>query len=159
MNDIFMKIKQVEPAHQEPDTQWPVVGDGAIYGNMWAKVRLIATEDWEWGSLNLEFDGDGPPHDHWLSFELDGLGGLSEVMGLDPNASGLISDLETYLLQQGIAPGQPFWVEMRYSVERSPEGYLGCVEYDSEVDWGTTMVEPWSTERAASAWEALIGRK
>jgi len=132
----------------------PVVNDCGIWGNSWCMVRLVAAESWEWGSLTLEIDGEGAPPQHWLGYELDALGNLDGVLGMNTCPFGLISELETFLLQKGISPGQAFWVEMSYSCSQD---YWG--EWDSEVVWHVVGMEPRTAEQSASAWEALIGRK
>lgn len=56
----------------------------------------------------------------------------------------------TWLMEQGIAPGQPFCVEVTMTVTRSGWEY---VEYDQEVEADVIEVARWSRERVAAAWE------
>lgn len=60
-----------------------------------------------------------------------------------------------WALEQGIAPGQRFWVCVR-----EPTWVEGSYEYPDEYDieWDAEVVyrEPWSDKRAANAWERAI---
>lgn len=81
-------------------------------------------------------------HD-WLAFELDAVGwdGL-----LDVN-----HDAATWLLREGLAPGQPFLVWLRPHYSRD---YWG--EHDLDVEWDVVARTHRSPEEAAAAWQAWI---
>ncbi|MCP4741517.1 MAG: hypothetical protein GY871_04710 [Actinomycetales bacterium] len=139
-------VQEVEPA----PTSWPHVCDGAIYDRGSCELRLVATEDFEWGQLGLEFDCDGPPEDHWLAWEFDALGTLEEILGVD-NRVG------SFLLEHGLAPGESFVVDLGYETWGR----------DWHEDHGTEVAildvrpigEGWDDTRAAVAWEAYLFRR
>ena len=123
--------------------------DGMTYDNgRQCRLLVSAREDWGWVTLTLEIDGHGPTPKSALACELDAIGPIEEVLD--------IRDVETFLLQQGIAPGQPFWLWVNIEYYQSGWEYP---EWDADVDYAVTSVVPWSRERAAEAWEAFYGRR
>lgn len=80
----------------------------------------------------------------WLEFERD-MVGWEELVGASRG------DVATWLLREGLAPGQPFlvWLRPHYSVD-----YYG--EHDLDIEAEVVLVDPWSDERAAEAWEEWI---
>jgi len=139
-----------DPDPEPGDTPLPCWGENAWYGRSTCRIRVTTNEDWEWGALGVDFDCGGPPPNHWLAWELDALCRLQEVMRLHH------SDVERFLLEEGIAPYQPFWIYMTY---RFYPGDGWEADPDSEVEFEVIGMESWSRDRAATAWEALRGRQ
>lgn len=151
MSEIFA----LEPLYQGPKaSSWPCLAGNALYSAKQAWIRVVASEDWEWGCLRIEFDCDGPPVNHWLAWELDGVGTLTDVLGLRLSGE-FLNDVEDLLLREGIAPGQSFWLHLTYHF--SKDAWTG--ECDSEVDYEVIDVMGVDPERAKLEWEALFGRK
>lgn len=145
----------LEPLDRGPEAKsWPCLAGNALYTGKQASVRVVASEDWEWGCLRLEFDCDGPPHNHWLAYALDGIGTLTDVLGLRLSGE-FLNDVEDLLLREGIAPGQPFWLRLTHHF--SKDYWTG--ECDSEVDFEVIGVTSMDPEQATLEWEALFGRK
>jgi hypothetical protein len=145
----------VEPVNPGPKADsWPCLAGNALYAGKQAWIRVLASEDWEWGCLRIEFDCDGPPTNHWLAYVLDGVGNLSEALGLSLNGL-FLNEVEEFILREGIAPNQSFWLRLTYSFWQDS----WTNECDDEVDYkvvGITSVDP---EQAKLEWEALCGRK
>jgi hypothetical protein len=151
MDFTFVGIEQdeVEPAAPPEKTVYPVVHEQSLYNRNDCRIKLVCDEEWEWGCLTIRMadDCDPAPHDHWLTYEQDAVG-FPDTMGVDPGDRTV-----QFMMQYGIAPGQPFWVDATYHCSQD---YWG--EWDSEVDWDVCGYEMWSLERVCTAWEAYLAR-
>lgn len=67
----------------------------------------------------------------------------SSWLGMDQE-----EEMENFLLRTGLAPGQKFLTELKFS---SHMDYWG--EYDEELDWRVLDVEPWPKEKVLEGWE------
>ncbi len=123
----------------------PVLYEDAWYGVNDCYIRCFACEEEEWGSFYLEIDCDGPPPNHWLAYMLDCVN-LVEMLYMDP--------VERFIIENGIAPGQPFYLYLTYNCSQD---YFG--EIDEEVDYEVTSIVPWDREKVLTEWEAFYGRK
>lgn len=138
-----------------PEKQWDDEGDYPLpcltssgwFSDYECRVWCRAEEISWWANLELHMPDSDIPDNHPLYFEMDAVGNLGEALE--------IQDVEGFLLREGIAPGQAFYmrVAFRYSTP------------DWEGDVGLTLTrtvlskEPWTQEQVASAWEAYLGRK
>jgi len=106
--------------------------------------RVWLRFEWYEGELCLELDSDPPHPDHLLTFAMEAYG-LSSILNLDDWRKDY--DPETFMLQNGIAPEQPFQVEAEYdwSVD-----YWG--EYDEHWEWEIIAREPWPVGQVLDAW-------
>ena len=137
------------PDYRAPTVKLPWVTDGALYERHACTVLMTTTEEWEWGSLALELDCDGPPANHWLSYELDAMGEIGEILGI---ATG--DETDRFLLENGIAPFQRFYMRITARYSRD---YWG--EYDTDIEGWVLSVEPWEINRICTEWEAYWARK
>lgn len=62
-----------------------------------------------------------------------------------------------WLIENGIAPGQPFRVEISPSILKSYDGDYGY-DYDLEMDAEVIAVARWSPERVRAAWDRWAQR-
>jgi len=141
--------ESLQPMYERPKAKFPCFAEGALYEGAGCRVLMTTTEEWEWGSLKLELDCEGPPDNHWLSFELDALCDIGEIMGVSTG-----SETDMFLLEHGIAPFQRFYVHLTVLYTKD---YWG--EYDSSFDWEVLNVEPWCLDRICTEWEAYWARK
>lgn len=154
MPSIFSLFSHLDsvPAEDAPAaSSWPVIGAVSEYGAGWCRIKVVCDEEWEWGCLKIDFadDCDPVPEDHWLEWERDALGDLSCILSLDAR-----EDTIQFMMEHGIAPDQPFWIEASYSTSRD---YWG--EWDCDIDWKVVGYETWPRERVMLAWEAFYGRE
>lgn len=159
-SDLDLAIARLCPLGQM-DSGMPVYMRGMVmtdavnaFAPTWARVWMVARDGSVWGDLEFAWAdvGCGPPQGHWLEYRLNCDVFHDAVDGGDPR------DVEQWMLQNGLAPGQPFCVELRFSAWRSntPDGD----DYDEEVSWGEVVDrERWSAERTLDAWEALWFRQ
>lgn len=112
-------------------------------------VWCVAEDCDVWGELSLRPDSDAPAP-LWFDHELD-ICSLAESLR--------ITDVETVLLNQGIAPEQPFLLHLEFDSTYYPATPNGPAEWDTEVRWTVSAIEPWPLEKTARAWETLYGRK
>lgn len=145
----WTNIKQAETSIEEPKFKLPCIGEGALYEKNTCTVLMTTTEDWEWGQLSLELDCDGPPANHWLSYELDAMGQIGDILDIVQG-----NDVDRFLLENGIAPFQRFY--MRISAHYSRDYWGEC---DSDIEGWVLNIEPWDDVRIATEWEAFIARK
>jgi len=93
--------------------------------------------------LHLDCDGPVPPWWEWVNEDL-----LNYMF--TGKASHDTEALVAEFLQMGIAPGQPFLIDMTFMSTCYGD------EYDYEVDWELVAVEPWSAEQVLAAWEEWL---
>lgn len=148
--DLFKDIDPFEffKPHDPNEHPLPCVCDDALYGNSDARVFVYADDSDELGVLQLNFDSTAPPWNHWLAHEMSNAG-VPEAFGM------ACSDVEEFLMSNGIAPGQRFLLHIRAWSSRD---YWGEWDGGVEVE-GVLWKEPWSDDRIACAWEALFGRR
>jgi len=147
----FVTIDRLEPG---PESGWPFKQKSLMVERAWysyeeAWMWLVATESWEWGQLKLDLDCEPPPYNHWLSGEMDAVGDLDDILGVSE-----VEGVEQFLLENGIAPGQPFFVQTAFWCHQD---YWG--EWDSGVEMEVVDIAKWDPERVAIAWEAFFMRK
>lgn len=143
-----LKIKELGGKPKPTKPHYPVMTeDGFFPDSVTAEIWMMATEDWEWGQLGFVFDSHFPP-DHAVEYEMGNSGCDFDEY--------LVDDVMTFLLQEGIAPYQPFFacVHARYFEEWT---YYGK-EWDLEFDFEVLDVKKWSVDKAATAWEAFFAR-
>ena len=134
-------------AQEVGDPPVPVFGDRAWFGYNECRIWLRSHEEWEWGTLNLELDCDPPPYTCALYHELDAVGPIEDVLGLD--------DVERFLMENGLAPGQPFYIYASFWYSGPDRNG----EYDSDSDFKILDQERWTADQAATAWEAFYARQ
>lgn len=147
----FLTIEEADPPepfsplwrYPKPPS-YPVVANRAWYGGSWVKCWMVVDEDWEWGELQLSMDCGGPPGGHWVEYRQEIDSGAA-AWDFDPQ------DLEQFLMEEGIAPGQPFYAHWTFHAHRD---YWG--EYDEEVALQEILaVEPWDVDKVVAAWATL----
>jgi hypothetical protein len=142
------RAKTLGSTYERFETNLPCVGDGALYEGHACTILVTTTEEWEWGQLTLELDCEGPPDNHWLSYEFDTVGGLGDILDISGD------QVDMFLLENGIAPFQRFYL---YITAHYYKDYWG--EYDSEIECEVLNVEPWDVNRVCTEWEAYWARK
>ena len=149
MKESFLLDPYRELRSGESDENIPIdciFVDGMTYNDGKQYYLLLSADEYdEWGVLSLKIEGAMPTPNSSLAFEIAAIGCIEEVLD--------IKNVETFLLQNGIAPGQRFW--MRVSIKY----FYSYLEWDADIDYTVTSIIPWSIERAATAWEAFNGRK
>lgn len=135
--------------YERIEANFPCVGDGALYDSLSCTILVTTTEEWDWGQLTFELDCEGPPDNHWLAYEFDTCGNLGDILGASTG-----DEVERFLLENGIAPFQRFYLHISASYYKD---YWG--EYDSEFDYEVLNIEPWDTNRICTEWEAFWARK
>ena len=136
----------------EPEDAAMAVGARSLWFPTECWIWCVGDECDEWGALTISPDSDEPPPgNHWLNYELDAVGTFEEAMGVD--------DVETMLLNEGVAPEQPFLLHLTFRSDYYPATPNGPAEYDTHVEWAVVAVEPWHTERIMLGWEAFWGRR
>jgi len=137
----------------EPDRSGPkyFIGERCCYfaHNPKAMVAWITFRiDNDDGVLEVELDCDYPHPDHWLAYWIDH-NGLNEVInsGLNETQPFLL----WFLLDNGIAPGQPFLAEVRFWASTD---YWG--EYDEEIEVRVMDVEPWPVKDVEREWRRYL---
>lgn len=112
-------------------------------------TRYLIWVEFEGPELNLmELAPDDELRPEWLRYELaeNSLDFILGIEGIDEE------DRMKWLLQEGIAPGQPFLLEViqpTYSY-----GYYG--DCDVEYDYDIVKVQPWTPEAVARAFERVL---
>lgn len=152
------KAKQFTPIEEAPPYR-PKYGDAAYFRGKNSPVWIWCVFEWEedCGQLMAEiFSEDPPPEDHWLGWWIDGCG-LDETIGCSWDlVQGVHWYKEEWLLTEGIAPNQPFLVELKiYSYEY--DTYYGR-EYDCEVTGEVIDIKSWLPEQVLAAWEEHLPR-
>lgn len=115
---------------------------------VWIWVRLHG-HDLEWDEIG---DSDGQPEPEWLSYELQE-NGLDMITGIDATTFRPEGRL-VWLLEQGLAPEQPFLLEIGAPVYSTD--YWG--ETDWEIHCRIVKKEPWDELRSCDVLEAYLKR-
>lgn len=137
------------PKYKRTEVKLPCFAEGALYESLECRVLMTTTEEYEWGALSLALDCDGPPDNHWLSYELENCCEIGDMIYISGG-----EETDMFLLEHGIAPFQRFYMHLTASYTKD---YWG--EHDSEFDYEVLNVEPWNENRIATEWEAYWARK
>jgi len=154
------KAKQFTPIEVEVVPYAPKYGDAAYFtGTKNSPVWIWCVLEWDESGGNLMasiHSEDPPPEHHWLPWWIDGCG-VAELIGIDWDFSpNFTFRAEEWLLVEGIAPEQPFLVELRiYSSEYMTDYGM---EYDCEVTAAVIDIKPWPPEQVLAAWEEHLPR-
>jgi hypothetical protein len=119
------------------------------------QIWLVCNAEDDYGFTELQGDEEvgestETPDGHldWFAYETghgEGIDGLLDTISLD------IPERLAWMALHGIAPGQPFQVEIESPTYSGPD-YWG--EYDwSAGDWRLMQIEPWSKTRVVRAWK------
>lgn len=114
----------------------------------WVTAYIYLDGDEEDGyQLYLDLDCDPPHIDHFVSYIMD-MGGSLDLISWDGRYHRGEEETEAFLIEQGIAPGQRFLMELNFTTSRD---YWG--EYDETLDGRIMDIEPWTTSQVLEAWE------
>lgn len=122
--------------------QYPENGPARIW------VQLHG-HDLEWNEIG---ESDGTPEPEWLQYEMQEAG-LDMIVGIDASTFRPEKRLG-WLLKQGLAPEQPFCLEI--GTPHYSTSYYGetNVEYDCDI----VEKAPWTPERVAESLEKYLKR-
>ncbi len=120
------------------------------YIRVWLKVA--PSEDLAFVEDESPFDvGERPD---WLDEEI-GNCGWSDFLGADWVGHWPDANLH-WLLTEGIAPGQPFLVEMSRPHYTKSGGYYEPEEWDVEYDANVMQIDKWPAARTLKAWTRAV---
>ena len=122
-----------------PDARALWRGRGGTRGSFWVEPEVYEGEIF----IRCDFAGPIPP---WLAYQDEGIHGLVRYE---------VKDFEKFLLENGIAPGQPFRMEFRYSAGTDYSQSLFGEGWEA-FDFAVVEVERWSAEKVLEAWENFL---
>jgi len=157
---IFEKLKAMEPFQRDPEKL-----DRTMYmedGSIWAKsggllkFYILPDEEDPLNSVIVEMDSMTCGKMCWYDWEMDGVGSVAEMLF----GGSQVDAVATWMLQNGIAFGQSFWLDMSFGCGETQSMDSVWPEYWSEVDYEVVEVEPLpgGSDAVAESWEAYIGR-
>lgn len=128
--------------------------DGSIWSPKGGLLRFtIHVDPCEPSWIHVVLESDCCEEMCWFDWELEAV--TPEEILFDSCQPG---EIAKWMLENGIAFDQPFWLDMSFSAGSSHTLDSVYPEYWTEVDYEVVKVEWMHPDDVATSWEAFLGR-